>query len=776
MSEGDKNKAGGDQRQQNIYEGSFDHKSPRPPCRERKGVTSCPIGGSPRRWTGTNSSLPLLFPERKAINQMVESSVTAAPGPEQGSSKPDGSVRTSSRPSSRNDTSPPACLRWAQSLQTLLEDPEGVKVFQHFLESEGPHFVDCLDFWFAVEGLRRQIAEEKIIQLVKLIYRKFILKCTLPIDEELRKEIGRLMRSPQCLEPPETYLQYIENVQNPSSGSSSSEFSSNEISNLASGPDPLPTLHEDMELVMNPMVHISHNSGTGSVSTGYHTPNLGASTSGRLTKDLLLLSQKHRAVDVKPKTETFASMFMYRANLGAHAAYNSYNPVSRQDSELHSVSSHSDARTESDNMSLTDSSVVSIANSASPWIRTPFASILIEKLEMVKKQQDQQQMLDRKLKEVKEGEAISSMSDIQSRELANAIREKLQLEDDNDQDILDQHVSRVFSDLTPARSPGLVSPRPHSPPRNRHMQSAYMRPRRRDKDGFSTFSSDSGNVHDYTEGSEHKLTMVKSKSMPEYGEGKVHQGKYGKTIVFEKGPDRPHRQRRVRRLGHPAGPPAREGQPRSGLADGIGQERQGQPHTQRDVAQTSQSQDQQRYFAQREPAQEGVWFEVQLLGEEQRLRMPPLPSPNTAIQLEEAKRRLEDDVRNKTRQKLSMGKNTPEFTQSSQSTLRKSMRGSRAGVPIQTPSEEVTTVVFTFCEEQFPYRTKIPGTQITLRQFKEYLPKRGNYSLTICNSRYFFKTILQELGNQVIQEEIINDGDVLPLWEGKIMAQVKPID
>lgn len=47
---------------------------------------------------------------------------------------------------------------------------------------------------------------------------------------------------------------------------------------------------------------------------------------------------------------------MYRG-VGAHAAYNSYNPVSRQDSEMQSVSSHSDIRTESDNMSLTDSSV-----------------------------------------------------------------------------------------------------------------------------------------------------------------------------------------------------------------------------------------------------------------------------------------------------------------------------------------------------------------------------------------------------------------------------------
>lgn len=38
-----------------------------------------------------------------------------------------------------------------------------------------------------------------------------------------------------------------------------------------------------------------------------------------------------------------------------------------------------------------------------------------------------------------------------------------------------------------------------------------------------------------------------------------------------------------------------------------------------------------------------------------------------------------------------------------------------------------TTVVFSFCDEQFPYRTKIPGHPVTLRQFKEFLPKKGNY-------------------------------------------------
>lgn len=47
---------------------------------------------------------------------------------------------------------------------------------------------------------------------------------------------------------------------------------------------------------------------------------------------------------------------IYRSN-GAHVAYNSYNPVSRQDSEMQSLSSHSDARTESDNMSTKESNM-----------------------------------------------------------------------------------------------------------------------------------------------------------------------------------------------------------------------------------------------------------------------------------------------------------------------------------------------------------------------------------------------------------------------------------
>lgn len=223
-------------------------------------------GPSQMDWSKHKSSSPS---PKKLSASANESNPTLVGYESEGSCRP---TPATSRPSSRHDRpcpdnpSPPSCLRWAESLHFLLEDPEGVHLFQHYLESECPPHVDALDFWFACQGLRNQSTPDKIQQLVKVIYRKFFVKSSLPIDEELRKEVGKNMNSPQCLEPPvilfdqaqarieqligettypnflksDSYLQYIENVQNPSNGSSS-EFSSNELSGpLASGPDLLP--------------------------------------------------------------------------------------------------------------------------------------------------------------------------------------------------------------------------------------------------------------------------------------------------------------------------------------------------------------------------------------------------------------------------------------------------------------------------------------------------------------------------------------------------------
>lgn len=115
--------------------------------------------------------------------------------------------------------------------------------------------------------------------------------------------------------------------------------------------------------------------------------------------------------------------------------------------------------------------------------------------------------------------------------IADAIaKAKFHLDNDNDQDILgkfsvlfeiesvlkknlsfaDQHVSRVWSDLTPSRSPGLLSPRAHSPSRRRDLR------RRKERDVFSTFSSDSGNVHDFPDPETCSGGLPKSRSVPDY--------------------------------------------------------------------------------------------------------------------------------------------------------------------------------------------------------------------------------------------------------------------
>lgn len=99
-----------------------------------------------------------------------------------------------------------------------------------------------------------------------------------------------------------------------------------------------------------------------------------------------------------------------------------------------------------------------------------FAALLLQKLELVKKQRDQDERLQNVLKEVQEVDdqprpfasntnAGSSLPhQVNPQAITSAILRKLSsIDNDNDQDILDQHVSRVFSPLV--QSPGTASPR-----------------------------------------------------------------------------------------------------------------------------------------------------------------------------------------------------------------------------------------------------------------------------------------------------------------------------
>lgn len=140
---------------------------------------------------------------------------------------------------------------------------------------------------------------------------------------------------------------------------------------------------------------------------------------------------------------------------------------------------------------------------------------------------------------------------------------------------------------------------------------------------------------------------------------------------------------------------------------------------------------------------------------------------NTATLLQESSRRLDDEPRRSKRYQHPL---PPPPLPPPAASLPLVPPPIPAKPSSTSAASEFTVVVYSFCDEEVPYRIKIPGSQPpTLKQFKDYLPKKGNY-------RFFFKTRCDDLDSPVIQEEINNDGEMLPLFEGKVMGTVKPLD
>ncbi|XP_071872434.1 protein axin isoform X4 [Bombus fervidus] len=682
--------------------------------------------------------------------------------------------------------SPPACLRWARNLHSLLQDPVGLELFRKYLDQEGRPHANPLNFWFACEGLKEQDDPERINQLVKLIYRKFFLKSQLAIPEDVRKEANRRVKEGRVDEKvfdavqleverlinettypnflrSDMYLQYVQSCQNPDSGGCPSSGSSREMS-VSCGPSLLPTVHEDSEFVSS--IHSSHSA---SETPGELRGEL------RLTKDMLMATQQTRAMDLRPKPEADgASMSKQRSKkqyIRQSRAIKDSASLNRDPLAHHTIIPRTQ-RVPRDLMR--------------PLKPEKFAQVLIEKLENVKRERESQEKFDRHLQESDtiNKDASLEMSSGAPKALADALREKLMIEEDNDQAILDQHVSRVWSDLTPSRSPGLSSPRLHSPERRRSTHN-YPRPykQRKEKDVFSTFSADSGNIHDFQEGSDLVGAgsmsslgshLPKSKSVPSDYADSLH-----KQDLYLQGHDQRFRRSDMTRR-------SATKKSMTELTDsGVSVVSDVPPSTiSKDIRLLSWLKETDKK-ADIKHSRHGKKYGSRSGSLERTNRetwgvpaqpfvadpgMPPLPQPHTATQLEEARRRLieEDRARSSCKQRHSnISKQSSyeptmqsqSYVQSNQSTLKKTKQD----------IGDFTTVVFSFCDEQFPYRTKIPGHNVTLKQFKEYLPKKGSY-------RYFFKTECEDLDTKVIQEEITDDSEVLPLWEGKVMAQVKALE
>ncbi|XP_076648522.1 protein axin isoform X2 [Halictus rubicundus] len=684
--------------------------------------------------------------------------------------------------------SPPACLRWARNLHSLLQDPVGLELFRKYLDQEGRPHANPLNFWFACEGLKEQDDPERINQLVKLIYRKFFLKSQLAIPEDVRKEANRRVKEGRADEKvfdavqleverlinettypnflrSDMYLQYVQSCQNPDSGGCPSSGSSREMS-VSCGPSLLPTVHEDSEFVSS--VHSSHSA---SETPGELRGEL------RLTKDMLMATQQTRAMDLRPKPEAYAGDGM---SMGKQRSKKQYIRQCRAMKD--SASLNRDPMAHHTIIPRTQRVPRDLMHPLKP---EEFAQVLIEKLENVKRVRESQEKLDWHLQE---GDTMNKDVALEipsgaPKALADALREKLLIEEDNDQAILDQHVSRVWSDLTPSRSPGLTSPRLHSPERRR---STHNYPRsykqRKEKDVFSTFSADSGNIHDFQEGSDLVGAgsmsslgshLPKSKSVPSDYADSLH-----KQDLYLQGHDQRFRRSDMTRRSATkksmteltdSGVSVVSDAPPSTISKDIRLLSWLKESDKKDVKHSRHG----KKYGSRSGSLERTNRETWGVPAQPFVAdpgMPPLPQPHTATQLEEARRRLieEDRARSSCKQRHSnISKQSSyeptmqsqSYVQSNQSTLRKTKQD----------IGDFTTVVFSFCDEQFPYRTKIPGHNVTLKQFKEYLPKKGSY-------RYFFKTECEDLDTKVIQEEITDDSEILPLWEGKVMAQVKALE
>ncbi|XP_012515076.1 PREDICTED: axin-1 isoform X1 [Propithecus coquereli] len=168
--------------------------------------------------------------------------------------------------------------------------------------------------------------------------------------------------------------------------------------------------------------------------------------------------------------------------------------------------------------------------------------------------------------------------------------------------------------------------------------------------------------------------------------------------------------------------------------------------------------------------------------------MPPHPAPNPLTQLEEARRRLEEEEKKASRLP-SKQRYVQAVMQRGRACVRPVCAPVLSVVPAVSDMELSETetkpqrkagggsaqacdsivVAYYFCGEPIPYRTLVRGRAVTLGQFKELLTKKGSY-------RYYFKKVSDEFDCGVVFEEVREDEAVLPVFEEKIIGKVEKVD
>lgn len=309
-------------------------------------------------------------------------------------------------------TPPPLPIsRWTESLETLLEDVDGVRLFREYLDQQQSS--NLFEFYFAWKYLNQlgSVAEHQkdtktLKTLIKTMFKVYIKgdkgeRKLVTIRTELKEAIVKRMADrdfhpdiydqvkdevmdrlkrhfyPEFLRS-DLYVQFAAAATADGAGdmdgskscgsSGSSSGSSSARGQLAASALLLPTLHEDCELDMKTAVLPSDGGGiTMTAAAAGSTAGIAVVASGvltaavapqslPLTQDAIRLTERLRQDEGRAYVREHDGKAMITTSLPYHAtAYaSSYLPISAIDSERQSLSS--DALTD-DTLSVTDSSV-----------------------------------------------------------------------------------------------------------------------------------------------------------------------------------------------------------------------------------------------------------------------------------------------------------------------------------------------------------------------------------------------------------------------------------
>ncbi|XP_063510799.1 axin-1 isoform X5 [Pongo pygmaeus] len=706
----------------------------------------------------------------------------------------------------------PPYLKWAESLHSLLDDQDGISLFRTFLKQEG--CADLLDFWFACTGFRKlepcDSNEEKRLKLARAIYRKYILdnngivsRQTKPATKSFIKGcIMKQLIDPAMFDQAQTEIQatmeentypsflksdiYLEYTR---TGSESPKVCSDQSSGSGTGKGIsgyLPTLNEDEEWKCDQ--DMDEDDGRD------------AAPPGRLPQKLLLETAAPRVSSSRWYSEGREFRYgSWREPVNPYyvnAGYALAPATSANDSEQQSLSS------DADTLSLTDSSVDGIP----PYrIRKQYRREMQESVQV----NGRVPLPHIPEEEGEDGDPSSGPPgpchklppapawhhfpprcvDVGCAGLRDAHEE-------NPESILDEHVQRVL------RTPGRQSPGPghrspdsghvakmpvalggaasghgkHAPKsgvkldaaglhHHRHVHHHVHHSTGRPKEQVEAEatrraqSSFAWGPEPHSHGAKSRGYSESVGAAPNASDGLAHSGKAGvackrnakkaesgksaSTEVPGASEDAEKNQKimqwiiegekeisRHRRTGH-----------------GSSGTRKPQPH------------ENSRPLSLERPGAVHPWAGPQLRTSVQPSHlfiqdptMPPHPAPNPLTQLEEARRRLEEEEKRASRAP------SKQRTRSQ----RKVSGGSAQ------PCDSIV-VAYYFCGEPIPYRTLVRGRAVTLGQFKELLTKKGSY-------RYYFKKVSDEFDCGVVFEEVREDEAILPVFEEKIIGKVEKVD